>query len=191
MKKVSIGANILRSLEPLNGRVPRQQLIFLLFNLIIREECYGRSELENDLVAEGKEVSIMAENEEKGFVFKDRRKLFSEEEKENKKDKPPKEGKEDTGRQEKEAQTPPPPPPLPEVNFSTFIVSLSTEVMFHLGEIPHPVSGERKKDLPLAKHTIDTLAMLKEKTAGNLTEEEQRLLDGMLYDLRMAFIRAS
>jgi hypothetical protein len=63
--------------------------------------------------------------------------------------------------------------------------------MFHLGEIPHPVSGERKKDLPLAKHTIDTLAMLKEKTAGNLTEEEQRLLDGMLYDLRMAFIRAS
>jgi len=133
----------------------------------------------------------MAENEEKGFVFKDRRKLFSEEEKENKKDKPPKEGKEETVRQEKEAQTPPPPPPLPEVNFSTFIVSLSTEVMFHLGEIPHPVSGERKKDLPLAKHTIDTLAMLKEKTAGNLTEEEQRLLDGMLYDLRMAFIRAS
>lgn len=131
----------------------------------------------------------MAENEEKGFVFKDRRKLFSEGEKDSEKGKPPR--AEETIRDKKEPDSSPPPPPLPEVNFSTFIVSLSTEVMFHLGEIPHPVSGEKKKDLPLAKHAIDTLAMLKEKTAGNLTEEEQRLLDGMLYDLRMAFIRAS
>ena len=82
-------------------------------------------------------------------------------------------------------------PPLPEVNFSTFIVSLSTEILFHLGEIAHPGTGERQKDLVLAKHAIDTLAMIQEKTKGNLTEEEQKLLESMLYDLRMCFIRAS
>ena len=131
----------------------------------------------------------MSENEEKGFVFKDRRKIFSESEKE------PETG-ETKAQEEKiehdtEKKEPPLRPPLPEVNFSTFIVSLSTEVLFHLGEFPHPVSGEKSKDLPLAKHAIDTLAMLKEKTQGNLTDEEQKLMEGMLYDLRMAFIRAS
>ena len=131
----------------------------------------------------------MSENEEKGFVFKDRRKIFSEAEKEP-------EAKESSPQEEKvqekaEKKEPPPRPPLPEVNFSTFIVSLSTEVLFHLGEFPHPVSGEKQKDLPLAKHAIDTLAMLKEKTQGNLSDEEQKLMEGMLYDLRMAYIRAS
>ena len=131
----------------------------------------------------------MAENEEKGFVFKDRRKIFSESEQthEEGKSTPPEE-KIPEKDQSKEL---PPHPPLPEVNFSTFTVSLSTEVLFHLGEFPHPVSGEKTKDLPLAKHAIDTLVMLKEKTQGNLSEEEQKLLEGMLYDLRMAFIRAS
>jgi hypothetical protein len=129
----------------------------------------------------------MSENEEKGFVFKDRRKIFSESEKE------PEVGENKQGKVQEEAEKkePSPRPPLPEVNFSTFIVSLSTEVLFHLGEFPHPVSGEKEKDLPLAKHVIDTLAMLKEKTQGNLNEEEQKLMEGMLYDLRMAFIRAS
>lgn len=131
----------------------------------------------------------MSENEEKGFVFKDRRKIFSESEKE------PEVGgnkpQEEKVQQETDQKESPPRSPLPEVNFATFIVSLSTEVLFHLGEFPHPVSGEKEKDLPLAKHAIDTLAMLKEKTQGNLTDEEQKLMEGMLYDLRMAFIRAS
>jgi hypothetical protein len=130
----------------------------------------------------------MPENEEKGFVFKDRRKMFSETDQEP-------EQKKTTVQEEppsvKVAEEAPPSAPLPEVNFATFIVSLSTEVLFHLGEFPHPVSGEKKKDLPLAKHAIDTLAMLKEKTRGNLTEDEQKLMEGMLYDLRMAFIRSS
>ena len=129
----------------------------------------------------------MSENEEKGFVFKDRRKIFSETEKEP--ESPPAESAEKPAEEKVESQSPP--PPLPEVNFSTFVVSLSTEVIFHLGEFPHPVSGERKKDLPMAKHVIDTLAMLKDKTMGNLNEEEAKLLEGMLYDLRMAYIRAS
>jgi hypothetical protein len=131
----------------------------------------------------------MSENEEKGFVFKDRRKMFSESDQEPKVDeKPPAEEKVQEKAEQKES---PPHPPLPEVNFSTFIISLSTEVLFHLGEFPHPTSGERQKDLPMAKHAIDTLAMLKEKTRGNLSDEEQKLLEGMLYDLRMAFIRTS
>jgi hypothetical protein len=130
----------------------------------------------------------MSENEEKGFVFKDRRKIFSESDKESEvgENKPQEEKV-----QEKAEPKVSPPPPLPEVNFSTFIVSLSTEVLFHLGEFPHPVSGEKQKDLPLAKHAIDTLAMLKDKTQGNLSDEEQKLMEGVLYDLRMAFIRAS
>ena len=131
----------------------------------------------------------MPENEEKGFVFKDRRKIFSESDQE------PEPGKtttqEEPVQEKTEQKESPHYPPLPEVNFSTFIVSLSTEVLFHLGQFPHPVSGEKQKDLPLAKHVIDTLAMLKEKTQGNLSEEELKLLEGMLYDLRMAFIRAS
>ena len=131
----------------------------------------------------------MSEQEEKGFVFKDRRKMFSEEEKksESLKEPPQKESPQE-GTDQTETQSR---PPLPEVNFATFVVSLSTEVLFHLGEIPHPMSGEKQKDLELAKHAIDTLAMLQEKTQGNLSEEEQKLLEGMLYDLRMAFIRVS
>jgi Domain of unknown function (DUF1844) len=131
----------------------------------------------------------MSETEEKGFVFKDRRKIFSEEEKKSDSQKEPL--KEESAPKDTAQTEPPPRPPLPEVNFATFVVSLSTEVLFHLGEIPHPMSGEKQKDLELAKHAIDTLAMLQEKTQGNLSEEEQKLLEGMLYDLRMAFIRAS
>jgi hypothetical protein len=130
----------------------------------------------------------MSENEEKGFVFKDRRKIFSESDQEPEQKKPT--PQEEPVQQREEPKEQPSYPPLPEVNFSTLIVSLSTEILFHMGELPHPVSGETKKDLPLAKHAIDTLAMLKEKTQGNLTEDEQKLLEGMLYDLRMAYIRA-
>lgn len=131
----------------------------------------------------------MPETEEKGFVFKDRRKLSSESEKEA--ESPKNDNAEEAVKKTAAEAKTPPQSPLPEVNFSTFVVSLSTEVLFHLGEIPHPISGEKQKDLILAKHAIDTLAMLMEKTQGNLTEEEKRLLEHMLYDLRMAFIRTS
>ena len=80
--------------------------------------------------------------------------------------------------------------PLPEVNFSTFIFSLNTSALVHLGEIPEFGSGEIKKNLILAQHTIDTLAMLQEKTAGNLVEDEKGLLEHILYDLRMRYVKA-
>ena len=80
--------------------------------------------------------------------------------------------------------------PLPDVNFSTFLFSLNTSALVHLGEIPEFGSGETKKDLILAQHTIDTLAMLQEKTVGNLAEDEKGFLEHILYDLRMRYVKA-
>ena len=81
--------------------------------------------------------------------------------------------------------------PLPEINFSSFILSISSSALLHLGEIADPQSGEKKKDLALAKQSVDIIALLKEKTKGNLTEDEEKLLEHLLYDLRMRFVQAS
>ena len=81
-------------------------------------------------------------------------------------------------------------PILPEVTFTTFIMSLNTSCLVCLGEVPEPSSGKTRKDLACAKHTIDTLEMLKEKTEGNLDHDERALLDHMLYDLKIRYVRA-
>ncbi len=83
-----------------------------------------------------------------------------------------------------------PPRDLPEVNFSTFIFSLSSSTLIHLGLVPDPTSGKQAVDLPLAKQTIDILSMLKEKTRGNLTQEESKLMDNLIYDLKMRYVEA-
>jgi hypothetical protein len=80
--------------------------------------------------------------------------------------------------------------PLPDVNFSTFLFSLNTSALVHLGEIPEFGSGETKKDIILAQHTIDTLAMLQKKTVGNLAEDEKGFLEHILFDLRMRYVKA-
>jgi hypothetical protein len=82
-------------------------------------------------------------------------------------------------------------PVLPEVDFSYFLVSLSSSALFHLGEIADPQTGQKSKDLPLAKHSIDIIAMLKEKTKGNLTEEEDKALESILTDLRWRYVKAA
>ena len=81
---------------------------------------------------------------------------------------------------------------LPGVDFSSFALSLGTSALYHLGVVGDPERGEAtpEPNLPLARQTIDTLAMLQEKTRGNLDEEETRLLDGLLYELRMRFVEA-
>ncbi|MEA3547336.1 MAG: DUF1844 domain-containing protein [Thermodesulfobacteriota bacterium] len=79
---------------------------------------------------------------------------------------------------------------LPEVTFSAFVMSLNTSALFHLGEIKNPLTGKKEKDLMLAKHTIDTLNVLKEKTNGNLTEEENHLLGNIIYDLHLRYVQA-
>ncbi len=80
---------------------------------------------------------------------------------------------------------------LPEVTFTTLRMSLNTSALFHLGEISDPATGEKSKDLMLAKHTIDTLNLLQKKTEGNLNEEEMELLDKILYDLKLRYVKES
>ena len=79
--------------------------------------------------------------------------------------------------------------PMPEINFSTFVVSLNASALLHLGAIEDPTTGKKDKDLPMAKQTIDILSMLKEKTSGNLSNDEENLLKSILYDLRMIYVK--
>ncbi len=81
--------------------------------------------------------------------------------------------------------------PLPQVTFATFVLSLNTSALVHLGEIPDPDNNKSECNLQLARHAIDTIAMLKEKTAGNLTDDEKALIDHILFDLRMKFVKKS
>ena len=129
--------------------------------------------------------------EEKGFVIKDKR-IFSQEEQElNKEDQEPekepaKEEKDQetatANEQEAEAQ-------LPEINFPTFIISLNASALVNLGAIEDPASGKKVKNLLIAKQTIDILSMLQEKTRGNLTEEVEKILKNILYDLRIIYVK--
>ena len=79
---------------------------------------------------------------------------------------------------------------LPEINFSTFVIGLSTQALMHLGEIANPMSGKVEIDVPTAKQMIDILALLKDKTRGNLNASEDRLMEDILFDLRMKYVEA-
>jgi hypothetical protein len=84
---------------------------------------------------------------------------------------------------------PPPPRPAGEpVTFSTFVLGLSTQALLHLGEIPNPVTQTLEPDLDAAKHVIDILGILREKTRNNLDQTEESLLDSVLYDLRLRYV---
>jgi Domain of unknown function (DUF1844) len=78
----------------------------------------------------------------------------------------------------------------PEINFSTFVISLSTQALMHLGEIASPLTGKVETDIPVAKQMIDILGMLQEKTRGNLDSGEERLIEDILFDLRMKYVEA-
>ncbi len=80
---------------------------------------------------------------------------------------------------------------MPEVTFTAFIMSLNTSALFYLGEIPDPATGQTTQDLVLVKHTIDTLDLLDKKTKGNLTEDEQNMLEKFIYDLKMRYVQAT
>ena len=79
---------------------------------------------------------------------------------------------------------------LPEINFSTFVISLSTQALMHLGEIANPLSGKEERDVSSAKQMIDIVGMLQEKTRGNLTGGEAKLIEDILFDLRMRYVEA-
>ncbi len=126
------------------------------------------------------------EEREKGFVVRDRRFTAKKEEekiatKDEKKEEPIKEKNSETKEEG----------PLPEINFTSFIFSLSTSALIQLGEVEDPFTQKKEKHLPLAKQTIDLIGMLKEKTKGNLTSEEEKFIDQVLFDLRMRYVKVA
>lgn len=73
-------------------------------------------------------------------------------------------------------------------DFATFIYSLNTQALLFLGKVPNPSTGKYEKDVKMAKYLIDTIEMLSKKTKGNLDENETKLVENVLYDIRMAYI---
>ena len=126
------------------------------------------------------------EEQEKGFVVRDKR--FSSKKEETGEPQVKEGGKmEDASREDISAQEEAP----PEIDFTSFIFSLSTSVLIQLGEIQDPFTQKSVKNLPLAKQTIDLIEMLKEKTKGNLTPEEERIIEYILYDLKMKYVKVA
>jgi hypothetical protein len=78
---------------------------------------------------------------------------------------------------------------MPEINFATFIFSLNSSALVHLGIIDDPATRTKSKNIAMAKQTIDILAMLQEKTNGNLSSDEENMLKSMLYDLRILYVK--
>lgn len=76
------------------------------------------------------------------------------------------------------------------VNFSSFILSLATSALIHLGEEADPATGAKSIELPHARQVIDLITLLEEKTKGNLTKEEETLVSQLLFTLRMKFVAA-
>jgi hypothetical protein len=79
-------------------------------------------------------------------------------------------------------------PPRPPIDFPSYLLSYYTQGLVLLGEVPNPYTNKKEEDVEAARHTIDILTMLEQKTKGNLTKEEQQLLETVLYELRMKFM---
>ncbi len=134
--------------------------------------------------------------EKKDFVVKDRR-IFAEENLDDgeKEETEAPAAEEKTEAETEEADEKPdagdqePPLQFPEINFATFVASLNASALLQLGAIDDPTTGTKNKNLPMAKQTIDILSMMQEKTAGNLSEEEENLLKNILYDLRLMYVK--
>lgn len=124
-----------------------------------------------------------------GFVVKDKRN-FDESGKERAQDEKsssaaedkPEPGKNSPNEQKQEYD-------YPQINFTNFVLSLSTTALFHFGDFPEYEGGKTEKNLPAAKQTIDILDMLNEKTKGNLDKNESSLIQGVLYELKMRYVK--
>jgi len=127
-----------------------------------------------------------SEEQEKGFVIRDKRFSAPKEEKGESqvREEPKAEGIPDQDASAQQGS-------LPEIDFTNFILSLSTSALIQLGEIQDPFTHKAGKNLPLAKQTIDLIGMLKEKTKGNLSPEEEKVIEYVLYDLRMRYVKAA
>jgi hypothetical protein len=81
---------------------------------------------------------------------------------------------------------------LPKADFLTLVASLASQASIHLGLVPHPLKkGQIEKDLAQARFAIDMIGVLETKTRGNLDDEEKRVLERVLADLRMRYVEAS
>ena len=78
-----------------------------------------------------------------------------------------------------------------QVDFPTFIMSLSSSAFYHLGDMPDPTTGKKELNLPAVQQTIDMLNMLKGKTKGNLKEDESKLLEQLIYELQVKYVAKS
>ena len=135
----------------------------------------------------------MEESEDKrGFKVQDRRRFSAE-------------GEARSNQPEESAAAPPEPPQAPpkpaeaaagaaehapnvEINFSMFLVSLSTQALAALGEMTDPATGKNQRDLDAARQLIDILGVLRDKTRGNLDQDEKNLIEAILFDLRMKYV---
>jgi hypothetical protein len=140
-------------------------------------------------------MSDEREKEEgKGFTVQDRRRFSSDtgESRDPASEEPSGSQKADSDRSDDNSpgERPSHAEPLPEINFSTFVISLSTQVLMNLGEIPNPLTNAPEEDIPVAKQMIDILGMLQEKTRGNLNAGESKLMEEILFDLRMKYVEA-
>lgn len=129
----------------------------------------------------------MGENdkEEPKIVVDDDWKAEAQAEKEKLDEQAKKQEQQDKGAQDQAARE------LPPATFATLVNSLATQVMLAMGGMQDPKTKRRIVDLALAKHHIDTLAMLEEKAKGNLTDEETKLLDQALYQVRMHYVQVA
>ena len=75
-----------------------------------------------------------------------------------------------------------------QIEFSTFIMSLTSSAFYHLGDMPDPSTGKKEVNLPAVQQTIDMLVMLREKTKGNLKEDEEKLIEQLIYELQVKYV---
>ena len=143
-------------------------------------------------------MSEEEEDKERGFKVEDRRRFNAEGE-------PRPDETEPTAAKAPERPAPTDVPPQPagaaagdpddgfgapeDLTFSSFVIGLASQAFVFLGAVADPHSGVVRKDLPQAKAMIDILSLLGEKTAGNLDEQEARMMEEMLYELRLQYVR--
>ena len=128
------------------------------------------------------------EKEESGFVVNDKRSSYQSDEEIQSGD--AEKEKEDAKRKQQEAQSQEHQQHAgaPEIDFSTFVMSLASSAFYHLGDMPDPMTGQIEQNLPAVRQTIDILAMLHQKTKGNLDAQEDKLLGQLVYELQMKYV---
>ena len=121
--------------------------------------------------------------EGEGFVIKDKRSSQISEDDATFLDDQETKGQEEQTDSSKEKETEP-----FQIDFSTFIMSLTSSAFYHLGDMPDPSTGKKEVNLPAVQQTIDMLIMLREKTKGNLKEDEKKLLEQLVYELQVKYV---